>query len=93
MQHEFGSAFLPADLLVLTDIYAAGEKPIPGIDGTVIKEEVEQQTQQKVTYIQDRTKIARYLCEISEPGDLIITMGAGNIYQVGEELIEILVHN
>lgn len=93
LQHEFGSAFLPADLLVLTDIYAAGEKPIPGIDGTVIKEEVEQQTQQKVTYIQDRTKIARYLCEISEPGDLIITMGAGNIYQVGEELIEILVHN
>lgn len=93
LQHEFGSAFLPADLLVLTDIYAAGEKPIPGIDGEVIKEEVEHQTKQKVTYIQDKTKIARYLSEISEPGDLIITMGAGNIYQVGEELIEILVHN
>lgn len=91
LRKEFGSAFAPADLLILTDIYAAGEKPIPGIDGKTIKEEVESQTAQKVVYIEDKAKIARYLSEIAEAGDLIITMGAGNIYQVGEELIEILV--
>lgn len=91
LRNEFGSAFAPADLLILTDIYAAGEKPIPGIDGEVIKEEVEQQTAQNVVYIKDKERIARYLSEVVEPGDLVITMGAGNVYQVGEELIEILV--
>lgn len=93
LRKEFGSAFTSADLLILTDIYAAGEKAIPGIDGETIKEEVERQTAQKVVYIEDKAKIARYLSEIMEAGDLIITMGAGNIYQVGEELIEILVKN
>lgn len=93
LRKEFGSAFSSADLLILTDIYAAGEKPIPGIDGKTIKEEVETQTAQNVVYIEDKAKIARYLSEIVEAGDLIITMGAGNVYQVGEELIEILVKN
>lgn len=85
---EFGSAFTPADLLILTDIYSAGEQPIPGVSGESIKDEVERQTNQRVTYIPDKNKIARYLAEIVEPGDLIMTMGAGNIYQTGEELVE-----
>lgn len=91
LRNEFGSAFSSADLLILTDIYAAGERPIPGIDGEVIKEEVEKQTGQNVVYIKDKERIARYLSEVTEPGDLIITMGAGDVYRVGEELIEILV--
>ncbi|WP_371371338.1 UDP-N-acetylmuramate--L-alanine ligase [Sporomusa aerivorans] len=85
---EFGNAFAPADLLILTDVYSAGEEPIPGISGETIKAEVERQTNQRVTYIQDKDKIARYLAEIVEPGDLVMTMGAGNIYQSGEELVE-----
>lgn len=93
LRKEFGSAFVPADLLILTDIYSAGERAIPGIDGEVIKNEVESQTAQKVVYIRDKDKIARYLNEIVEPGDLVITMGAGNVYQVGEDLIELLVKN
>ncbi|WP_425060776.1 UDP-N-acetylmuramate--L-alanine ligase [Sporomusa carbonis] len=88
LRQEFGTAFTPADLLILTDVYSAGEQPIPGIDGEVIKEEVERQTNQRVTYIPDKNKISRYLAEIVEPGDLVMTMGAGNIYQAGEELVE-----
>lgn len=88
LRREFGKAFENADLLILTDIYSAGEKPIPNVSGELIKEEVEKQTNQRVTYIPDRTKIARYLAEIVEPGDLVITMGAGNIYLAGEELVE-----
>jgi UDP-N-acetylmuramate--alanine ligase len=91
LRNEFGSAFSPSDILVLTDVYAAGETPIPGITGEVLKEEVERQTSKKVIYIADKDKIARYLNEIVEPGDLVITMGAGNVYRVGEELIEALV--
>lgn len=85
---EFGGAFTSADLLILTDIYSAGEQPIPGVSGESLKAEVERQSSQQVTYIPDKSKIARYLAEIAEPGDLIMTMGAGNIYEVGEELVE-----
>lgn len=88
LRKEFGSVFKQADLLILTDVYSAGEQPIPGVSGETIKIEIEQQTNQRVTYIPDKNKIARYLVEIVEPGDLVMTMGAGNIYQVGEELVE-----
>jgi len=88
LKKEFGAAFSQADLLILTDIYSAGEQPIPGVDGETIKNEVESQTKQRVTYVPDKDKIARYLVEIVQPGDLVITMGAGNIYQIGEELVE-----
>lgn len=91
LRHEFGTAFTPADVLILTDIYAAGEQPIPDIDGEIIKTEVEQQTQKQVTYIADKSNIARYLAEFVEPGDLVMTMGAGNIYLTGEELVERMV--
>jgi UDP-N-acetylmuramate--alanine ligase len=92
LRKEFGSAFSQADLLILTDVYSAGEQPIPGVNGETIKNEIESQTNQRVTYVPDKDKIARYLVEIVQPGDLVITMGAGNIYQVGEELVEKLTH-
>lgn len=92
LSKEFGRAFTAADILILTDIYSAGEQPIPGITGETLKIEVERQTNQRVTYIPERDKIARYLAEIVEPGDLVMTMGAGNIYQTGEELVEKLTH-
>jgi UDP-N-acetylmuramate--alanine ligase len=92
LRQEFGGAFIKADLLVLTDVYSAGETPIPGISGETLKEEIERQTGRKVTYIADKANIARYLSEIAEPGDLIMTMGAGNIYLTGEELVERLAH-
>jgi UDP-N-acetylmuramate--alanine ligase len=91
LRHEFGSAFSSADMVILTDIYSAGEQPIEGISGEVIKEEVEKQTNQQVTYIPDKDKVARYLAEIVEPGDLVMTMGAGNIFLAGEELTERLI--
>ena len=75
---EFGSAFSDADVLVLTDIYSAGEKPIEGVTG------------EDVSYIPNIEGIAEYLVDFVEDGDLVITMGAGNIYTVGEELVEML---
>ena len=87
LRKEFGSAFQAADQLILTDIYSAGEQPIEGIDGETIKNEVEQQSGQTVLYIPDRNQIAGYLAEMVKPGDLVITMGAGNVYQAGEQLV------
>ena len=90
LHSEFGKAFVAADLLVLTDVYAAGEGPIPGISGETVLKEVEQQSGQKVVYIKDREKIAPYLAQHTQPGDLVITMGAGDIYKTSEELVALL---
>ena len=87
--NEFAQAFGEADHLVLTDIYAASEQPIEGIDGETLQTAVEEYTGNHTTYIADKQKIARYLTSIAEDGDLIITMGAGDIYRAGEELIEL----
>ena len=88
LREEFGRAFQAADHLILTDVYAAGELPIAGVSGELIKQEIERQTSQHPTYIPDKHKITRYLLEFIEPGDLVMTMGAGDIYRIGEELVE-----
>ena len=90
LQKEYGSCFKDADILILTDVYAAGEDPIPGVDGTLLVKEVEQQTGKKPVYIQNKADIATYLKEMAAPGDLIMTMGAGDIVKCGEELVALL---
>ncbi len=90
LHEEFGKAFVSADVLILTDIYSAGEEPIEGINGETILNEVRKQSGQDVIYIQDRAKLAGYLEREAQDGDLVITMGAGDIYKTGEELVELL---
>lgn len=87
---EFGTAFSDADLLVLTDVYSAGEAPIAGVSGETIKAEVERQTGAHVIYVPRREDVAAKLKELAQAGDLIITMGAGDIYRSGEELVALL---
>lgn len=86
LRKEFGSCFKGADVLILTDIYAASEAPIPGISGKTIVDEVKMQTGVEAVYIEKLADIAPWLKENMQKGDLIITMGAGNIYTVGETL-------
>jgi len=90
LHEEFGTAFVSADELVLTDVYAAGEAPIEGISGATIRDEVTRQTGRDVTYIPEKEKLAGWLKDHVQPGDLVITMGAGDIYKTGEELAAML---
>ncbi|WP_297963281.1 UDP-N-acetylmuramate--L-alanine ligase [uncultured Anaerovibrio sp.] len=90
LQKDYGSCFAEADLLVLTDVYSAGEDPIPGVDGELLVKEVAEQTGQKTIYIKDKGEIAAYLKSIAQAGDLIMTMGAGDIVKCGEELVDLL---
>ena len=87
LRAEFGKCFADADLLLITDVYAAGETPIPGISGETVMEEVVRQTGQDVVYLPDRADLERYLAQQVRAGDLVITMGAGNILEVGETLV------
>ena len=75
---------------MLTDIYAAGEAPIEGVSGETILQEVRRQSGQSVVYLPEREKLASYLQKEIQEGDLVITMGAGDIYKTGEELVELL---
>ena len=88
LRTEFGTCFAAADLLILTDVYAAGEAPIPGVSGETLMEEVAKQTGQDAVYLPERVDLERYLAQHVRAGDLVITMGAGNILEVGETLVE-----
>ena len=88
--HDFGGCFKMADLLILTDVYAAGEDPIEGINGELLVQEVKAQTGQQVVYIKNHAEIAGYLADKVQAGDLVMTMGAGNIYETGEKLVAML---
>ena len=87
---EFGTAFGEADVLVLTDVYAAGEAPIEGISGRTILDAVREATGREAAYIPERADVALHLGAIAEPGDIVLTMGAGDIWKTGEELVALL---
>ncbi len=87
---EFGRAFVSADVLFLTDVYAAGEPPIEGVSGETIVRAVKEQTGRDAIYEPAKEKLAARLQDFVQEGDLIITMGAGDIYRTGEELVELL---
>lgn len=87
---EFTSCFHDADALILTDIYAASEQPIPGITAAALANEIQRHGQRDVTYIADRLSVPNHLAQIAQDGDIVITLGAGNIWQAGETLLELL---
>ncbi len=85
---EFADAFGGADILVLTDIYAAREKNIYNISSEALAEKiVEKHPDRKVVYISKLEDVAKYVKENAGPNDLIITMGAGDIYKVGQMIL------
>ncbi len=87
---EFGQSFFDADILIVTDIYAAREEPIPGITGELVAEEARKLRHREVIYIPDKDEVVPYLQKHVKPNDMVITLGAGDIYKAGENLIKIL---
>ncbi len=87
---EFGRAFFDADILVVTDIYPAREDPIPGVTGELVAESARSFGHRQVVYIPSKEEIPEYLNGIVHEGDLVITMGAGDIWEVGESLIALM---
>jgi UDP-N-acetylmuramate--alanine ligase len=84
---EFATAFNDAHVLVVTDIYAASEAPIPGISGEGVVQTIKAHGHQEVHYVPRVTDVAAKLAGLARPGDLVLTLGAGSIWQVGEELL------
>ena len=82
---EFGRSFLNTDVFICTDVYPARELPINGISGELIADAAKKFGHKNVIYIKDKNEIPQKLLEIKKDGDIIITMGAGDIWKFGEK--------
>ncbi len=87
---EFKTAFHRADELILTDIYAAGEPPIEGINSEELLDAVKQHGQRTATYLPGAEELAKRILPFIKSGDIVLTLGAGNIVKTGEEIAELL---
>ena len=90
LMEEFASSFNDCNVLLVSDVYAAGEAPIDGISGERLAEVVRTHGHRDVQWAGPVANVAKRLREIVQPGDLVVTLGAGNIYQSGEELLATL---
>lgn len=87
---DFGLSFFDAEVLVVTDVYPSREKPIEGVSGEMIADIAKNYGHKDVHYVKEKTKLPEKLKEILKDGDIIITMGAGDVYKYGEEFIELI---
>ena len=85
---EFARSFYQADMLILTDIYAAGEEPLEGIHSELLLAAIKLHGHKNARYLGDISTIAQTLLPELRSGDVIITMGAGNVWKVGEDLLD-----
>lgn len=86
--HDFGQSFFDADILIVTDIYPAREEPIPGVTGELVANEARSLGHRHVVYIPDFKEVTDYLGRNIQDGDMVITLGAGDVWKIGESLIE-----
>lgn len=85
---DFARCFYQADVLIVTETYSALEAPIEGATGEMLAAAIRDYGHKNVIYIPDKEKIADAVCNMVEPKDLIITLGAGDIWKVGQEIVE-----
>jgi UDP-N-acetylmuramate--alanine ligase len=91
LSREFGEAFGDADRVVLLDVYSAGEAPIPGVSGkTLVDSVLRSHPRTRMAYFPHRAAVAGYIAQRARPGDLVLTMGAGDVTTMGSEIIRAL---
>lgn len=88
MAHEFGLSFFDAELLIVTDVYPSREAPIEGVTGELIARQARQMGHREVHYVKDKQNVSNEIKTHLRPGDLVITMGAGDIYKAAETFVQ-----
>jgi UDP-N-acetylmuramate--alanine ligase len=84
---EFGESFTDANTVIITNIYPSREQPIPGVTGKMIADWAQTYGHPDVHYIPDRKAIIEFAAEYAQPGDMIMTLGAGDVWDVSERII------
>ncbi len=87
LMEEFTRCFALADSLVVLPIYAASEEPIPGVDGSALAAKI---AEPQARYAADFAEAAASVAHTAQPGDLILTLGAGNVSQIGPMILDAL---
>jgi UDP-N-acetylmuramate--alanine ligase len=88
---EFGDSFSAANRVVLMDVYSAGEAPIPGVSGkTILDALLARDRRARAAYLPHRSDVVPYIADRVRPGDLVLTMGAGDVTAIGPELVAAL---
>jgi len=85
---DFARAFDDAAVVVVTDIYAAGETPIPGIDAGAMATALRDAGHPDVRLVPDLDQVPATLEEIAREGDLVLTLGAGSVTRTGDAFLE-----
>jgi UDP-N-acetylmuramate--alanine ligase len=88
LMQEFATSFNDADVLFVTSIYGAGEEPIPGVTSQALTEAIAKHGHRDVTFVDKRADLPAALLPRLRSGDLVITLGAGDITQAGPELLQ-----
>jgi UDP-N-acetylmuramate--alanine ligase len=88
LMEEFAGAFNQADSLFVLDIYAASEKPIPGVNAEALVERIRQFGHRGAEYVGLIDRGVEALAEVAREGDAVLTLGAGNVWQAGDRLLE-----
>lgn len=89
---DFAKSFLNSDVFICTDVYPSREKPIEGITGKLITDYSVKIGHKKAIYVANKVDLPEVLLKERENGDIIITMGAGDIYKYGEKFISMLIN-
>lgn len=91
LHDEFGAAFDAADTVTFMDVFSAGEVPVPGITGkTFLQVILDHEGHPETHYVPRRIEVVPHMAKIAQPGDLVITMGAGDVTAIGGQLIDSL---
>jgi UDP-N-acetylmuramate--alanine ligase len=88
LMNEFITSFNEADLLIVTEIYAASEEPIAGISGLALAESIRASGHKNVIYAPNKEDAAEKVLALTQSGDLVVTLGAGDIYKISEQLVD-----
>ncbi len=88
--NEFSRSFYQSDILILVPIYAASESPIPRVDSRLLCQGIQSHGHKDVSFAPDFTQALSMVTHKLKPNDLVLTLGAGDIHTLGEQLLEIL---
>ncbi len=91
LAEDFARAFVNADVLVLMDVFGAREEPVDGVDGRMLADLAQRYGHRAVHYVPEKADVPAFLHDLVEPGDLVITMGAGDIWRQGKAFYEQLI--
>ena len=88
LMDDFATAFKDADTLLILDIYAASEPPIEGVTGQALAQRISEAGGRQARYVPSFAEAAETVAEAAKEGDMVLTLGAGNVSHVGPMILE-----